>query len=100
MKVVEAEVAKRLAVERQKDEEERKTKEAKEREEAEMRELDRQKQEGILQKSAMQLPSGLLTPLLKRHKDLDDELRARLHDLEKKLWVVCLSFSFFLSSVS
>ncbi|KJA21430.1 hypothetical protein HYPSUDRAFT_42080 [Hypholoma sublateritium FD-334 SS-4] len=30
------------------------------------------------------LPSGVLTPLLKRHKDLDDELKNRLHELEKK----------------
>lgn len=31
------------------------------------------------------LPSGVLTPLLKRHRDLDDELKARLHELEEKL---------------
>lgn len=30
------------------------------------------------------LPSGLLTPLLKRHQDLDNELRQRLQDLERK----------------
>jgi kinesin family protein 22 len=30
------------------------------------------------------LPSGLLTPLLKRHQDLDNELRQRLQELEKK----------------
>jgi kinesin family protein 22 len=30
------------------------------------------------------LPSGLLTPLLKRHQDLDHELRQRLQDLEEK----------------
>ncbi|KAG5353129.1 hypothetical protein C0989_010151 [Termitomyces sp. Mn162] len=30
------------------------------------------------------LPSGVLTPLLKRHKDLDDELNARLQELERK----------------
>jgi len=30
------------------------------------------------------LPSGLLTPLLKRHQDLDKELRERLQDLERK----------------
>lgn len=34
------------------------------------------------------LPSGLLTPLLKRHKDLDDELKNRLHELERKLYVI------------
>jgi len=31
------------------------------------------------------LPSGVLTPLLKRHKDLDDELKSRLQELERKL---------------
>lgn len=30
------------------------------------------------------LPSGLLTPLLKRHKDLGDELQLRLQELENK----------------
>lgn len=30
------------------------------------------------------LPSGVLTPLLKRHRDLDDELKNRLQELEKK----------------
>jgi hypothetical protein len=34
------------------------------------------------------LPSGVLTPLLKRHKDLDDELKNRLHELERKLYVI------------
>jgi kinesin family protein 22 len=76
MKVVEAEVAKRLAVERRKDEEERKVKE---REEAELREQQQQEE------SVNKLPSGLLTPLLKRHRDLDEELRQRLQDLERKL---------------
>jgi len=30
------------------------------------------------------LPSGVLTPLLTRHRDLDDQLRARLAELEEK----------------
>ncbi|KAJ3486818.1 hypothetical protein NLJ89_g11776 [Agrocybe chaxingu] len=30
------------------------------------------------------LPSGVLTPLLQRHKDLDEELKTRLQELEKK----------------
>lgn len=30
------------------------------------------------------LPPGVLTPLLKRHADLDSELMKRLEDLEKK----------------
>lgn len=36
------------------------------------------------------LPSGVLTPLLKRHKDLDDELKMRLQELERKLSVALL----------
>lgn len=31
------------------------------------------------------LPSGVLTPLLQRHRDLDEELKARLRELENKL---------------
>lgn len=30
------------------------------------------------------LPPGVLTPLLARHRDLDDQLRARLAELEEK----------------
>ncbi|KAK0454144.1 kinesin-like protein [Desarmillaria tabescens] len=35
-------------------------------------------------KESAPLPSGVLTPLLKRHRDLDDELKARLQELERK----------------
>ncbi|KAG6906300.1 hypothetical protein DXG01_014669 [Tephrocybe rancida] len=35
-------------------------------------------------KKEQTLPSGVLTPLLKRHKDLDDELKSRLQELERK----------------
>ncbi|KAF9023337.1 kinesin-domain-containing protein [Hymenopellis radicata] len=35
-------------------------------------------------KEAHSLPPGILTPLLKKHKDLDNELHARLKELEKK----------------
>ncbi|KAA1472399.1 kinesin-domain-containing protein [Dentipellis sp. KUC8613] len=68
-KAVEAEVARRLE-ERLKEEEERRVRE---RAEAEPK-----------QQESPQLPSGLLTPLLKRHQDLDNELRKRLQDLESK----------------
>jgi kinesin family protein 22 len=30
---------------------------------------------------------GIITPLLQRHRDLDDELKGRLAKLEKKLYV-------------
>lgn len=60
---VEAEVARRLA-ERSKQQEEEKT---------------------IAGRSNPDtVPSGILTPLLKRHKDLDNELITRLQELERK----------------
>ncbi|KAI0266563.1 P-loop containing nucleoside triphosphate hydrolase protein [Gloeopeniophorella convolvens] len=37
-----------------------------------------------LEVSQRSLPPGLLTPLLKRHEDLDNELRRRLQELERK----------------
>ncbi|EIM88681.1 kinesin-domain-containing protein [Stereum hirsutum FP-91666 SS1] len=37
------------------------------------------------ERSQVSLPSGLLTPLLKRHQDLDAELRNRLKELERKV---------------
>ncbi|PPQ86673.1 hypothetical protein CVT25_006748 [Psilocybe cyanescens] len=75
---VEAEVTRRLAErERQRAEAEQNEKEA------------AQRMEGRVSRSGSptrdtSLPSGVLTPLLKRHKDLDDELKSRLHELEKK----------------
>ncbi|KAL0579719.1 hypothetical protein V5O48_002283 [Marasmius crinis-equi] len=33
---------------------------------------------------AQPIPPGVLTPLLKRHKDMDNELQSRLQELEKK----------------
>ena len=42
------------------------------------------------------LPSGVLTPLLKRNRDLGDELKNRLQELEKKL---CVSFLCYLWDV-
>ncbi|TFY80453.1 hypothetical protein EWM64_g3555 [Hericium alpestre] len=71
-KAVELEVARRLeAQERERLEEEERR--ARERAESESR-----------QSEQPAIPSGLLTPLLKRHQDLDNELRRRLQDLEKK----------------
>jgi hypothetical protein len=40
----------------------------------------------------MSLPSGVLTPILKKHRDLDDELKQRLQELEKKLYVASHPF--------
>jgi len=67
---VEVEVARRLA-EREK---QRKDEEAKAKEDA--AENSRT--------NANTIPSGALTPLLKHHKDLDNELMARLQELERK----------------
>lgn len=53
-------------------------------------ELQRQREEKEKEKeratkaAKAEVPPGLLTPLLKRHRDLDDELKARLEELEKK----------------
>ncbi|TFK68341.1 kinesin-domain-containing protein [Pluteus cervinus] len=76
-KAVEAEVARRLeARERERQEEDRRLKE----QEAE---TNRQQKQKSPRKEA-NLPPGVLTPLLKRHRDLDDELKSRLQELEKK----------------
>jgi kinesin family member 22 len=81
---VEVEVARRLEErekERLREEEERRAKELQEQQQAEASEKDMQPADEPKQT----LPSGVLTPLLKRHRDLDDELKARLQELEAKL---------------
>lgn len=84
---MEIEVAKRLAAEREKEEAGRI---AKEKEQIIQAHHD-------LAETSGSLPSGVLTPLLKKHKDLDDELRTRLHELERKLWVFDIFFVSLLS---
>lgn len=76
-KAVEAEVARRL------EERER----SREQEDAKLREQHRSSGEAH-GSSSQTLPSGILTPLLRRHQDLDEQLRQRLADLEQKLCVV------------
>ncbi|KZT19957.1 kinesin-domain-containing protein [Neolentinus lepideus HHB14362 ss-1] len=82
-KAVEAEVARRLAAQeraRREEEEERSV-------EAELSRIEEDESASGSGSTSMEerpIPSGLLTPLLKKHKDLDDELRQRLQDLEKK----------------
>ncbi|KAF8068670.1 kinesin-like protein [Lyophyllum atratum] len=84
-KAVEAEVARRL-------EERERTREREEQErrarEQEMEPLRPSSSTGRTKsrspKKEQTLPSGVLTPLLKRHKDLDDELQSRLQELERK----------------
>jgi kinesin family protein 22 len=41
-------------------------------------------------KKEQTLPPGVLTPLLRRHRDLDDELQHRLQELERKLYVLVI----------
>jgi kinesin family protein 22 len=62
---VEAEVARRLA-------------------EQEKQRLEGKAHETIESSKTDTMPSGVLMPLLKRHKDLDSELMARLQELERK----------------
>lgn len=69
---VEAEVARRLA-----EREKQKQEEARTQEDAAAT-TDNSRTE------ANTVPSGVLTPLLKRHKDLDNELMTRLQELERK----------------
>jgi len=76
-RAVEQEVARRLE-ERQKIEEEH-------RERLEQLEITTKTENVKLEVPETMLPSGVLTPLLKRHRDLDDELKARLRDLESKV---------------
>ncbi|KAF8552102.1 kinesin-domain-containing protein [Imleria badia] len=79
-RAVEAEVARRL-----------KEREDREREEQERLQQEKEnlalgeKQDERRQAQAEpKLPPGVLTPLLARHRDLDDQLRARLAELEEK----------------
>ncbi|KIM37196.1 hypothetical protein M413DRAFT_279239 [Hebeloma cylindrosporum] len=77
---VEAEVTRRLAErERLRAEEEQR-----ERENALVGPMTRSQSKSPSKAQETTLPSGVLTPLLKRHKDLDDELKNRLRELEQK----------------
>ncbi|OAX36355.1 kinesin-domain-containing protein [Rhizopogon vinicolor AM-OR11-026] len=76
-RAVEAEVARRL----------------KEREEIALQEkenialqdkLQEEREKEKLKEEDQRLPTGVLTPLMAKHRDLDDELRARLTELEEK----------------
>ena len=89
-KIVEIEVTRRLEQrlkEKEAEEEERKKKEDEHKTEASESSSSRPPS------NDRSLPSGVLTPLLKRHKDLDDELRLRLQELERKLYVLLRFFS-------
>ena len=78
---MEAEVERRLKEKLEEMERQRAVDEERSRREAEIADTTRDQTLEIGQPS---LPSGLLTPLLKRHQDLDNELRQRLQELERK----------------
>ncbi|KAH9050274.1 P-loop containing nucleoside triphosphate hydrolase protein [Lactarius hengduanensis] len=80
-KAVEAEVERRLKEKLDEMERQRAAEEERARKEAEVADSTKDQSLEIGQRS---LPPGLLTPLLKRHQDLDNELRQRLQELEKK----------------
>jgi len=80
-KAVEAEVERRLKEKLEEMERQRAADEERVRQEAEIVDTTRDHTLEIAQPS---LPPGLLTPLLKRHQDLDIELRQRLQELERK----------------
>jgi kinesin family member 22 len=78
---VEAEVARRLA------ERERERAEREKAEESEVAQTVDTRPTQSKSKSPERehsIPSGVLTPLLKRHRELDDELKSRLQELEQK----------------
>jgi kinesin family protein 22 len=83
-KAVEAEVSRRLKEKLDEMERQRAAEEERARKEVEVADTTKDQSLEIGQRS---LPPGLLTPLLKRHQDLDNELRQRLQELEKKLYV-------------
>ncbi|KAI6127555.1 kinesin-domain-containing protein [Pisolithus thermaeus] len=78
-RAVEAEVTRRLK-EREEREREEQTRLQQEKENI----ASMAKQATERERPEQKLPSGVLTPLLKRHRDLDEELRSRLAELEQK----------------
>ncbi|TFK37973.1 P-loop containing nucleoside triphosphate hydrolase protein [Crucibulum laeve] len=79
-RAVEAEVTRRMAEREKEREKEEERRSAMEKQSTE----DGPRHRSRSPKKEESLPSGVLTPLLKRHKDLDDELKMRLHELERK----------------
>ncbi|KAG6902157.1 hypothetical protein C0995_003631 [Termitomyces sp. Mi166 len=88
-KAVEAEVARRLEERERQREKEEQERHARERElESQQPTSSATQTKPQSPKKEQTLPPGVLTPLLKRHKDLDNELKTRLQELERKLQVV------------
>ena len=81
---MEAEVARRLA-ERERERAEQVDREkAEETEVAQMTDINTTQSRSKSSEREHNVPSGVLTPLIKRHKELDDELKSRLQELERK----------------
>ena len=78
---MEAEVARRLA-EREREKAERDK--AEENEVAQTVDNRKSQSKSRSPEKDPSVPSGILTPLLKRHRELDDELKSRLQELEQK----------------
>lgn len=86
---MEAEVARRLAEKEKEWQEEQKRLQADL--EARAAAVEAERRRSKTPEKDMSLPSGVLTPILKKHRDLDDELKQRLLELEQKL---CVSHPF------
>lgn len=80
-RAVEAEVARRL---KEREDREREEKGRLQQEKENFVPREKQDDERRQTQAECRLPAGVLTPLLTRHRDLDDQLRARLAELEQK----------------
>ena len=78
---MEAEVARRL---KEREVREREEQARLEQEKENLALTEKQDDERRKAQADPKLPAGVLTPLLARHRDLDDQLRARLAELEEK----------------
>jgi len=82
-KAVEAEVARRLA-ERERERAEREQAEQTRPSEEQTTDSKTTQSRSKSPEREHSIPSGVLAPLLKRHRELDDELKSRLQELEQK----------------
>ncbi|KAI9569943.1 P-loop containing nucleoside triphosphate hydrolase protein [Boletus coccyginus] len=80
-RAVEAEVARRL---KEREDREREEQARLQQEKENLALGEKQDDERRQAQADSKLPAGVLTPLLTRHRDLDDQLRARLAELEEK----------------
>lgn len=81
---MEAEVARRLAEREREIAEREKTEETRSSEGGVAQITDNRITKSKSPERDHSIPSGVLTPLLKRHRELDDELKCRLQELEQK----------------